>query len=164
MLMGLPGAGKTTAAQILSKLTGAEHLSSDALRAELFPNPSFSQKEHDQLYAILNNRAETLLNIGRDVIYDANLNRHRHRQEKYDLCKKTGARSVLLWVKTPLDIAKTRASDQSRQRQWPKNETPERMFDRIASIIEPPTVKESHTVIEGINIDSKYLRKLLEIK
>src|SRR5689334_4983914 len=97
MMFGYPGAGKTTVANIINEVTGAVHLSSDEVRLELFPEPIYTQAEHDTVYATLDERAEAALREGKSVIYDANLNRFVHRMEKYTLCERAGARAVLFW-------------------------------------------------------------------
>lgn len=157
MMFGYPGAGKTTTAKVIHGLTGATHLSSDALRAALFPKPKFTRIEHDQLYAELDRLCEQLLSEGKDVIYDANLNRHHHRQEKYDIRERTGASSILLWVKTRRELAKERALHDSRQHLWPPGEKPENMFERIATIIEPPRQNEPYIEIDGTRVSAKYV-------
>lgn len=163
MMFGYPGAGKTTAAETIARLTGAVRLSSDAVRLELFPAPTFSQTEHDALYHTLDLRTEELLHQGKDVIYDANLNRYKHRKEKYDICKRAGAEPVLLWVQTPRDIARVRAVHENRRQLWPAGETPEKMFDRIADIIEEPGPAEPFLAIDGTKITDEYLRDLLKL-
>lgn len=161
MMIGYPGAGKTTTANVLHQLTGATHLSSDALRAVLFPEPTFSQEEHDQLYRYLDSTAEALLQAGQDVIYDANLNRFEHRQAKYEICQRTGARAVLLWLVTPRDMAKERAAHVSRQHLWPPQETPEQMFERIASVFEEPGPNEACIKIDGTRVTPEYIQEQL---
>jgi predicted kinase len=163
MLVGLPGAGKTTAAKIIEELTGATRLSSDEVRLQMFPQPTFSPEEHTQLYNELNRRAEDLLHSGKSVIYDANLNRHEHRQEKYGMCLSTGAKPVLLWVQTPKETAKERASHASRAPLIPKNETAGQMFDRIAGIIESPSADESPILIDGTKITPEYIAEALHL-
>lgn len=161
MMFGYPGAGKTTTAKILSELTGAVHLSSDQLRLELFPNPSFSAEEHAELYRELDSRTEQLLSEGRDVIYDANLNRRQYRDEKYEICRRTGAIPKLIWVQTEKEIAKRRALHDSRSPLWPRHEHPSQMFDRIADIIEPPDESEPHLVIDGARISPDNIKTAL---
>src|SRR2546430_16282489 len=109
MMLGYPGAGKTTAAGIIAELTGAVRLSSDELRLRVFKQPAFTQAEHDAVYATLDYLTELLLAEGGSVVYDANLNRFEHRQEKYDLCERTKARPVVLWLQTSVELAKKRA-------------------------------------------------------
>jgi predicted kinase len=160
--MGLPGAGKTTLAKILQKLTKAARLSSDDYRLIIYPEPSFSQKEHDSLYALIDHSAEHLLEAEHDVIYDANLNRRVHRQEKYDLAAKYHAKVVLWWVRTPEEMAKQRRVDEQDTLLLPEGETSERMFNRIASILEEPNKDEPHITIDGTHIDAQIVGSILE--
>lgn len=162
MMFGYPGAGKTTTAKILSELTGAVHLSSDQLRLELFPNPSFSAEEHAELYRELDSRTEQLLSEGRDVIYDANLNRRQHRDEKYEICRRTGAIPKLIWVQTEKEIAKRRALHDSRSPLWPRYEHPSQLFDRVASIIEPPAENEAYVTLDGQSITAEQISAILD--
>ena len=156
-MFGYPGAGKTTTAGVISQLTGAVHLSSDKKRLEMFPNPSFSPQEHDTLYAALDTQTEELLGQGKDVIYDANLNRYQHRAEKYAICQKTGAAPMLIWVKAPKSLAKERAAHISRLHLVPEKETPDAMFDRIADVIEEPGPEEPYTELDGTKITQQYV-------
>jgi predicted kinase len=161
MMFGYPGAGKTTTAEVIAQLTGAVHLASDRVRLELFPRPTFSQAEHDALYQTVDMRAEELLRQGKDVIYDANLNRYQHRKDKYDICERTGAQAKLLWVKTAREVAKGRAMHDSREHLWPPGETPDKMFDRVADVLEEPGPAEPYTIIDGTRIDAEYIRPFL---
>jgi predicted kinase len=162
LMLGYPGAGKTTTAEIIHQLTGAVHMSSDKLRLELFSPPSFSQTEHDALYKALDQRTEALLQEGKSVIYDANLNRYQHRKDKYDICIHTSANPVLVWVQTPKDIAKHRATETNRLHLVPRDETLSQMFDRIAGLIEKPVADESYIAIDGTNVTAEYIARQLK--
>lgn len=162
-MLGYPGAGKTTVAELLHTLTGAVHLSSDKTRLEMFANPSFSSQEHDALYQALDSQTETWLAQGKSVIYDANLNRYQHRADKYAICERTGAKAILLWVQTPKQLAKERAAHMSRLHLVPDNESPEKMFDRIAAVIEEPTPNEPFIQLDGTKITPAYLTQKLHI-
>jgi predicted kinase len=161
MMFGYPGAGKTTTAAVVAELTGAIHLASDKIRVELFPHPTFSQAEHDALYQALDMRTEELLRQGKDVVYDANLNRYQHRKDKYDICERTGARAKLLWVQTARELAKDRAVHDSREHLWPPGETPDKMFDRVADVIQDPGPGEPYVTIDGTRVTREYIRTRL---
>jgi hypothetical protein len=161
LMLGYPGAGKTTTAEVIRELTGALHLSSDKLRHELFDQPGFTQPEHDALYKELDARAEALLAQGRDVIYDANLNRYQHRWDKYQICARAGAKPVLVWVQTPKDLAKQRATAMHRLHLAPADETLSQLFDRIAGIIEEPVPDEPYTAIDGTKVTPQYVANCL---
>jgi predicted kinase len=161
LMLGYPGAGKTTAADIISELTGAEHLASDIVRLELFPFPKFTDDEHDTLYKTLDERTKALLLDDKNVIYDANLNRFQHRKEKYDICDETGALAVLIWIQTAKDIAKQRAAHKSRAKLWHADETPHAMFDRLVDVFEEPGLDEPFIAMDGTKITSDYVREVL---
>lgn len=161
LMLGYPGAGKTTTAKIISELTGAKHLSSDQLRFDMFNKPAFDQAEHDKLYQELDKQTYALLAGGNSVIYDANLNRLSHRQDKYNICKRTNAEPLIIWVQTPKALAKERAVHVERLHLIPKNETPEAMFDRISDIIEEPTSDEKFITIDGTNINNEVVKEKL---
>lgn len=164
MMLGLPGSGKTTAAAGVSALTKAVHLSSDTFRLAMFPNPTFSETEHTLLYAALDHLTEVLLSQGVDVIYDANLNRRHHRQDKYEICKKLGVDCTLLWVQTSRSLAQSRRVADSHDMLRPPYESPEAMFNRIATIFESPDDSgEAYTVLDGTKITPTYLRSTLSL-
>lgn len=164
MMLGYPGAGKTTTAKIIAELTGAVHLTSDVIRLELFPLPEFTEEEHQTLYEIIDKRAEDLLLAGKSVIYDANLNRFEHRDQKYSICRKVKARSVLVWVQTPVEVAKKRATELAENNPTrPFGNLDETTFDRLAIAIEPPHKTEQHFVLDGTKITTSYVQKKLGI-
>lgn len=164
MMMGLPGAGKTTIAQHIADLTGATLLSSDAVRRELFAKSTFTQTEHDQLYAELDKRMTELLQTGQSVVYDANLNRRTHRDEKRQLAETLGVQARLIWVQTPEEMARQRRVDQEPQHDLiPEHETAGEMFDRIAQAIEQPTPEESPVIIDGRDVSPSDISRSLGI-
>ena len=162
-MMGLPGAGKTTAAKIIESLTNSVRLSSDEERLKLFPNPQFTEAEHKILYSALDSLTTTLLQEGKSVIYDANLNRLQHRKEKYVLAKNLGATCRLILVQTKKDLAKHRRIEENLVKLVPKNETTEEMFERIANIIELPNKDEPYTELDGTKITPDYTRQKLHL-
>jgi predicted kinase len=162
LLCGYPGAGKTTTAKLIEELTGAIRLSSDEARLQLFPKPTFSPQEHTALYRYLDTTCSDLLKQQKSVIYDANLNRLKHRQEKYIIAQKLGVNAVLIWIKTPKELAKSRAAQNERAHLIPSGETAHQMFDRVAEAIEPPTPEESAIIIEGTNITQQQVKDALE--
>lgn len=161
MMFGYPGAGKTTTAKIVQEITGAEHLSSDELRLKLFPHPTYTQEEHDAVYAELDKRAEQALKQGKNVIYDANLNRYKHRLEKYEMCDRTKTRPLLLWVQAPRELARERAVLRGHHHLIPKDETFESMFDRVTSSIEEPQEDEPLYTIDGANLSKNSIAEII---
>ncbi len=162
LLMGLPGAGKTTVAKAIEEITGAIRLSSDEARLMIWPEPEFTEAEHFQLYEYLDDQTAHLLEAGKSVVYDANLNRYEHRLEKYELAKQVGSEVVLCWVKTPEEIAlERRMTEAGHHKLVPKNEDPHSMFKRIAGIIEEPNENENYVEFDGTKITNEYVAEKL---
>lgn len=162
LMFGYPGAGKTTAAKLISQLTGAVRLSSDELRLELFPKPTYTEAEHAAVYKALDERVEELLKEGKSVIYDANLNRYVHRAEKYAISKKTGVRVVLIWVKVPRGFSKERAVIRGHHHLVPEDETFESMFERVADTLEEPNTDEPVYTLNGTYLTEDTVSELLK--
>ena len=70
LLVGYPGAGKTTVARIIAETTDAVHLWADRERLKMFGTPRHSAAENTRLYAYLNKLTEQLLGEGKSVIFD----------------------------------------------------------------------------------------------
>jgi len=81
LLIGYPGAGKTTISKLIASTTGATHLWADVERHKLFGKPTHSQAESLKLYDYLNQEAEKLLAAGHSVVFDTNFNFHDDRQK-----------------------------------------------------------------------------------
>lgn len=164
LMMGLPGAGKTTAAKLIEKITGAARLSSDEARLMLWPEPNFSEEEHQALYEYLDDQTKGLLQSGKSVVYDANLNRKIHRDEKYQLAKETGVEVVLCWVKIPRELAKNRRIEESEHHHLvtPIDSDPAKMFERIADVIEEPDQNEPVVELDGTKISTDYIKQQLQ--
>jgi predicted kinase len=80
IVCGLPGSGKTTLAEALSRRVGAVHISSDAVRKEMFPRPVYSDEEKGKVYGELASRARRLLSEGRKVVVDATFYKKGQRE------------------------------------------------------------------------------------
>ena len=70
MLVGIPGAGKTAHATDLASAIRGVHLSSDAIRKELYGDESFLG-DPSEVFALMHSRTLDILANGGNVIYDA---------------------------------------------------------------------------------------------
>ncbi len=163
LMLGYPGAGKTTIARIIADTTGAVRLSSDQFRVTHFKNPTFSQDEHDAVYSGLNKETQQLLQKGKSVVYDANLNRYIHRKEKYDIAHKLGVNVQLIWINTPKHIAKQRATqDGENDPHRPFGNLKTDVFNRLSDELEPPRSEEPCLSIVGIDVTKDTVREALD--
>jgi predicted kinase len=128
----------------------------------MFHTPTFTQTEHDTVYATLDYMTELLLKSGISVIYDGNLNRLQHRREKYAICERTNAKPVLLWLQTTKELAKQRATERNHVHLVPKDETVDAMFERVANTIEPPIDDEHPIPFNGTEVTKEDVRRLLD--
>ena len=79
LICGLPGVGKTTIAKNLAPLIDAVILSSDKIRKELIPNPTYTKEERKLIYDVMVLIAAYLQNSGTNIILDATFNKEDSR-------------------------------------------------------------------------------------
>ncbi len=136
LMVGSPGAGKTTAAKLIAEHTGATHLWADAERHKLFKEPTHSRKESTELYGKLNTAAAYLLGNGKSVVFDTNFNFFGDRQKLRDIASDQGAQSVIIWLTTSDEIARQRAVHTKDERNGYTDSMNAEQFDTIISKLE----------------------------
>ena len=125
LLIGIPGAGKTTYA-IEHINDNAVYLSSDAIREELYGDESI-QGDPSEVFSLMQSRAVEALNEGQDVWYDATNITRKDRASIINLCPKFAKiEAYLIWV--PIEECIKR--DASRDRTVGK-EVIDRMLKRF---------------------------------
>lgn len=153
-MVGYPGSGKTTTSKIIHTLTGAEHLWADHERMRMFPHPTHNHEENIKLYAALNARTRELLSQGKSVIFDTNFNFYKDRKKLRVIAAREGAKTIVIWVQTPKDLARERATQLSHGKEtrvW-GNMPPER-FERIARNLQEPHPSEHALILDGRDVD-----------
>lgn len=163
LLIGAPGAGKTSLAKIIAEKTGAAHLWANVERHKLFPQPTHSAEESAELYERLNTAAEYLLSNSKSVIFDTNFNFFSDRQKLRDIASKHGAETVLIWLSTPLQVAKDRALHAGDIRNGYKVTMSAEQFDNIVAKLEPPSKDENFIKIDGTKLDADEVTRLLSL-
>jgi predicted kinase len=81
IICGLPGVGKSTLAKNLAPMINATILSSDKIRKELFPNPTYSPFERKLVYDVMIILSKYLNEARCNCILDATFNREDSRLE-----------------------------------------------------------------------------------
>ncbi len=115
VLMGLPGAGKSTFAKILLNIkSDINYLSSDELRKQFWEY----KDNHKKIFNIMHEKTLEYLQNGRDVIYDSTNLERKYRIELYQKAKEnsTPTKVVIVFIHNGLE----KAIGQSKQR---KNRT-----------------------------------------
>lgn len=101
-MVGLPGSGKSTYAEKLSKEYKAIICSSDKIREELCGDEN-TQTNNDEVFKLLHRRIKALLQNGTSVIYDAtNISSKRRRAFLAEL-RDISCKKVCVIMATPFD-------------------------------------------------------------
>lgn len=134
MLVGLPGSGKSTYAESLSKHYKIH--SSDALRETLFGDVNKNSKEsNDKLFYELHKQIKSDLRKGKNVVYDAtNLNRKRRMAFLREI-KSINCYKKCVLVAAPYYVCLTH--NQIRERH-----VPEEVIKRMYMNFQPPHKSE----------------------
>ena len=113
MLCGLPGSGKSTYANdYAARNNNVVHLSSDAIRAELYGNES-TQGNPAEVFGVMQKRAIEALNNGQDVVYDATNITRKDRSGIIGVCPKFAKIEChIIWA--PIEICIQRDAERER--------------------------------------------------
>jgi predicted kinase len=162
IFVGTPGAGKTTIAHLIEAATGAEHLWADRMRQAMFDTVTHSKQESDELYTTLNEQTDQLLAEGKSVVFDTNFNYRKDRDHVRSLADKHGAETVIIWLQTPVELARERAlHDNHRDRNGYSETMQPEEFERLIDHLEPPTDDELFIKIDGTDIDEEDVKRQL---
>jgi predicted kinase len=163
LMLGYPGSGKTTASKILHELTGAEHLWADHERKQRFTEPTYTHQENLKLYAELNDVADHMLAEGKSVIFDTNFNFYKDREKLRKIAAKHGARSVVVWVVSPKELARERATkDAHKQHTRILGDMSVEHFERISRNLQQPRPDEALIKLDGTKLSAETIKQALE--
>ena len=163
LFVGYPGAGKTTVSKVIEEATGAMHIWSDQERQKMFDSPTHSRQESNELYAYLNEQTRDLLSDGKSVIFDTNFNHKKDRDHLKQIAEQNGAETIIVWVNTPVDLARERAVHSQILRNGYDFTMSKEQFNEIASKLEEPEESEKVLKIDGTKVDDSEIRRLLDI-
>lgn len=102
MMSGLPGSGKSTYAERLSRENNATICSSDKIREELCGDEN-AQSNNDEVFRLLHRRIKDLLKDGTSVIYDATNINSRRRKAFLSELRNIPCKKVCVIMATPFE-------------------------------------------------------------
>lgn len=166
LMLGYPGAGKTTVAKTVKEITGATHIWEDYYRKKLFPELTFSDEENLKLHTYLNKMTAQLLVQGNDVVYDTSFNRYEDRLRMYEIARSSGAGFKLIWVQTPKQLAHERATKNAAQQNTRPlaqllGDMDDATFQRLSNKLESPRRNEPTIEIDGTRVTQEYIQQSL---
>jgi predicted kinase len=142
IVCGLPGVGKTTIAKDLAPLINAVVLSTDKIRKELIPNPTYKKQEKKLIYNVLLIVAKYLHQAGINCILDATFNTENSRKE---LRKKLGLSQEQICIVEcicPVDIVISRLKDRKND----YSDADISIYKKMKRIYEP--IKGEHIILD----------------
>lgn len=158
LMLGYPGAGKTTTAKIIHQLTGAVHLWADEIRRERYGRPDYSHSENIALYNHMNDLTGELLAAGNSVIFDTNFNFYKDRERLRKIAKEHGAVVKLVWVQAPKALAKKRATAGAGEGDTRVlGDMPADTFEIVSNKLEEPRDDEPCIIVDGTKVTPAYI-------
>ena len=153
ILCGIPGSGKSTYAEKYIKEFGGVHLSSDAIRGDLYGDESI-QGDPNEVFSIMQNKAIKLLNEGISVVYDSTGLTRKDRSYIISLCPKfVQIEAHIVWA--PIETCIKR--DSIRNRTVGK-EVIDRMLKRFQAPYYDEGLDEIKIILPNEFNQSKYTR------
>lgn len=160
MFLGAPGAGKSTFARQLAIQLEAVRLNGDAMRFALYESAEGidharrilgRDEVNRQTFNALNYTAGQILRQGYSVVYDARRNKRVERKALEIIAHQHSVMPLVVWVKTPDDIASKRTKERDAAPDQPKysDEELKLVMERHTLNFEQPTAGEYVIEIDG---------------
>ena len=137
VVCGLQGTGKSSVGEHISNLIPSVLFRSDVVRKDLFPQPTYTEKEMQMVYKEVFIRARESLASGNSVILDATFKTEDNRSEARQIAKDLGVNFCLLEVVVEND---NDIKDRMRLR---KNDASDALFEHYLK------TKDSFKPVEG---------------
>ncbi len=153
MMFGYPGSGKSFVAEWLTLRFNAVRMRADDLRIEMFngDRPDLYTPENKALVnnAIRYTYGQILQTGNSSVVLDANYNQRATRKTFENLAHHHGVIPVVVWVKTPISVAKERI--ESRVKTTGQVIFDPRIIEKMLKRMQPPKDDENLIVLNGLH-------------
>ena len=146
IVCGLPGVGKTTLARQLAPFVKAVVLSTDKIRKELFPRPTYSGRERRLVYDVLLMIAKYLHGANVNCILDGTFSQEKSRQEIMRKLNIPPNKFFIIECFCPEDIVISRL----KIRKHDYSDADFSIYQRMKKIYEP--VKGKHITVDTSKI------------
>lgn len=143
VVCGVPGAGKTTVAELVADRVDADLLRTDVVRKELFDGPEYGDGETEAVYDELFDRAAGKLERGRAVVLDGTFRRRAHRERAAELAEAHGLPLECVRVECDPEVARERVRD----REDDASDAGVAVHERIREEFEP--LAREHRVVDN---------------
>lgn len=173
LFLGYPGSGKSFFARQLAEQIQAVRLNGDAMRIALFKTveaiEAYPDKKrlNEQTFDAIDYTVAQILKAGHDVVYDAHHNKRSIRQEQERIAHEYGAYPIVVWIKTPQEIAlkrgQTRKAD-SDSRQNTEEKMRASMQRHMENFDEPSDAEKVITIDGTIPFDEQYKSFTLQLE
>lgn len=152
----MPGVGKSTLAKYLAPVFNATILSSDKIRKELFPNPTYFPAELKTVYDVMGIIAKYLNDAGINCILDATFNREDSRMEIKEKLKLEDNQLHIIECLCPEEVAISRLG--SRRNDY--SDATISVYQRMKKIQEP--VRVDHITVDTTFSPENNANKIIE--
>ncbi len=154
LVCGLPGVGKTTFSKKLAPLINAVILSTDKIRKEIIPNPTYQKEERALIYDVMILLAQYLQQASRNCILDATFNQEDSRNQVKNKLKVSGDQFFIVECTCPEKIIFSRL----KNRKEDYSDADVLVYQKMKKIYQP--VKDKHITVDTSQ-DSEYNAKLI---
>ena len=143
IMCGLAFAGKSTLARKISEYTGSKLIAFDKLwvkkdKEQPVPKGAEGWKF---IRKVGQDEVAHALKEGESVVYDDNNVRFEHREELREVASKFGARSVVVYLNTPLELIREREAINKTTAQ--RHDVEPENFNAVLEQLQIPTIQEN---------------------
>ena len=147
VLVGPPGAGKTSFARRLAEAAPVAVVSSDWVRKTLHPTPVYSDRGHIHVFVHAFALVRALLRQGEAVVFDAINLRESGRRPLYRIATQAGARLAVVRLTAPAQVVRARFAGRTSDRAaWDLSDATYEVYEALAAAEEP--VRRPHLELD----------------
>lgn len=158
VMVGIPGAGKSSFAKSFAASFKAPLISHDYILQEIFDSPERTKKEEIITAGVAEYMLDETLKTGQTIVYDGLSNTRVSRAEIVKKAKNAGYKTLLIWVQTDQATARKRLIAESKKRSVINPE----QFDTYVNKFSAPQQNENVVVISGKHTYSSQLKIVLK--